>query len=333
MTAPPSSAPIPFSVSGKTAIVTGAGSGINLSFARLLLSRNCNVVFADLALRPEAQALVAAHNDASRSPRALFVRTDVTSWPALRAMFAATLQAFGDFDILCPGAGVYEPHWSNFWHPPGSSPEARDDPDGGRYKLLDINLTHPVRATQLALACWLHPRAPADGTRPAPRRAGSANPKRVVHISSVAGQAPNFNAPLYGASKFAITGFVRCLAPLEARAGVRVNAVAPGVIKTPLWTEHPEKLVVVDEGRDGWATPEEVAEAMLRCCEDEALVGGTVLEVGKGNTRVVDVYNDPGPDTDPRRGLTASNVGQLAETIWGWLGDEKVWGDGLGSKL
>ncbi|KAL1638741.1 hypothetical protein SLS58_008664 [Diplodia intermedia] len=330
MAAAPTSAPLPFSVSGKTAIVTGAGSGINLEFARLLLSRNCNVVFADLALRPEAQALVDEHtSDDASSARALFVKTDVTSWPELRQLFGATLAAFGDFDIVCPGAGVYEPHWSNFWHPPGCSDASRDDPEGGRYKLLDINVTHPIRATQLALSLWLHPPTPGQESSSngvVPVKASPLNPKRVVHISSVAGQVPNFNAPLYAASKFAVSGFVRSMAPLEATAGVRVNAVAPGIIKTPLWTEHPEKLANVDEARDGWASPEEVARAMLACVEEPRLVGGSVLEVGRDNTRLVAAFNDPGPDQDPRMGLVASNSANGTQEVWGWLGDESVWG-------
>ncbi|KAF4542659.1 Short-chain dehydrogenase/reductase SDR [Lasiodiplodia theobromae] len=330
MAAAPTSAPLPFSVSGKTAIVTGAGSGINLAFARLLLSRNCNVVFADLSLRPEAQALVDEYSTPSaESPRALFVKTDVSSWPALRQLFTATLAAFGDFDIVCPGAGVYEPHWSNFWHPPGCSAAARDDVDGGRYALLDINVTHPIRATQLALSLWLHPAPAASDSDPSatkqPVKASPLNPKRVVHISSVAGQVPNFNAPLYAASKHAISGFVRCLAPLEPTAGVRVNAVAPGIIRTPLWTEHPEKLAFINQETDGWATAEEVAEAMLRCVEEPALVGGSILEVGKDNTRTVECFNDPGPDRDPKKGLIVSNGAKGTEEIWGWLGDEAVW--------
>lgn len=70
------------------------------------------MVIADLGLRPEAEALIAKHSDAGKSPRAVFVKTDVTSWPDLSHMFDATLKDFGDVDILCPGAGVYEPHWS-----------------------------------------------------------------------------------------------------------------------------------------------------------------------------------------------------------------------------
>ncbi|KAK2771200.1 nad-dependent 15-hydroxyprostaglandin dehydrogenase [Colletotrichum kahawae] len=314
----------PFSVSGKTAIVTGAGSGINFSFAELLLKRGCNVVIADLALRPEAEELVSKHNS---NPRAIFVKTDVTSWPALSKIFDVTLAKFGSFDILCPGAGVYEPHWSNFWHPPGSS-ESKDSIDGGHYKLLDINITHPIRATQLAISYWLHPKEVTDAKLPAAAKASPGNPKRIVHISSVAGQVPNINAPLYSASKFAITGFVRSLARLEETDGVRINAVAPGVVRTPLWTEHPEKLISLDESQDGWVTPDEVAEAMLRCAEDDGVPGGSILEVGKDNTRLVQTFNDPGPDKDPKKGLMARNVFNGTAMVFTWLKDATMWAVG-----
>lgn len=349
----------PFSVTGKTAIVTGAGSGecrllhmhrgqttrtsianttgpgINLSFAALLLSRDCNVVLADLALRPEAQELVDRHSGAEqpgKRPRAVFVETDVTSWPALSRMFDVAVAEFGAVDVVCPGAGVYEPHWSSFWHPPGSAQSrdaAADGAEPGRYALLDINLTHPIRATQLALEHWLHPEP--DPATPAAaaatmHRASPSNPKRVVHIGSVAGQMPNFCAPLYAASKFGVHGLVRSLAPLEASHGVRVSAVAPGVVCTPLWVEHPDKMAYLDPEADGWVTPDEVAAAMLRCVEDEGLPGGTVLEVGKGRTRTVAVLNDPGPPMDPREGLIARNGREGWNEIFGWLKDRSIWG-------
>jgi NAD(P)-dependent dehydrogenase (short-subunit alcohol dehydrogenase family) len=115
------------SVSGKSALVTGAGSGmwlsgqyssrlivahsqlgINLSFAKLLLEHGCNVLIADLALRPEAQVLVDKH---SRGPsaRAVFQKTDVRDWVQLERMFEVAEKEFGELDIVCPGAGVYEP--------------------------------------------------------------------------------------------------------------------------------------------------------------------------------------------------------------------------------
>ena len=90
---------------GKTALVTGGGSGISLAFALRLLEAGCNVLVADLALSPEAQAL----DKYSESPKAVFQKTDVTDWSQLDAAFKKTLETFGSLDIVCPGAGLSEP--------------------------------------------------------------------------------------------------------------------------------------------------------------------------------------------------------------------------------
>lgn len=99
------------SIQGKTAIVTGAGSGINLAFAQQLLHGGCNVVIADIALRPDAQKLVDAHSAPKSAGlgRAVFQQTDVTNWRDLERMFTTAEREFGEVDIVCPGAGVYEP--------------------------------------------------------------------------------------------------------------------------------------------------------------------------------------------------------------------------------
>ncbi|CBF84083.1 putative short chain dehydrogenase/reductase family oxidoreductase [Aspergillus nidulans FGSC A4] len=257
-----------FSVQGKTAIVTGAGSGINLSFAKQLLENGCNVLIADLALRPEAQSLVDQYT--AKIPRAVFQRTDVREWKQLEQMFEVAEKEFGEVDIVCPGAGIYEPHWSNFWRPPGTA-VSRDPPDGDRYALIDINLTHPIRTSQLAISHFL--RSGTDSTRR----------KAIVHISSIAGQNPFLAAPIYVATKHAINGFVRSLAKLDERCGIRVTAVAPGIIKTPLWTDHPEKLKIVDDTKDAWVTPDEVATVMLALVQQDQAneVIGDSLEQGR----------------------------------------------------
>ena len=98
------------SLAGKAAIVTGAGSGINLCFARRLLGKGCNVIFADLVLRSEAQELISNHFSPSQSvARAIFQETDVRDWRQLARMFATADREFGGADIVCPGAGVFEP--------------------------------------------------------------------------------------------------------------------------------------------------------------------------------------------------------------------------------
>ncbi|KAB8076484.1 transmembrane amino acid transporter protein-domain-containing protein [Aspergillus leporis] len=313
-----------FSVEERTAIVTGAGSGINLAFAKLLLENGCNVLIADLALRPEAQEVVDKHSAPSSRPRAVFQQTDVTDWKQLEVMFEVAEKEFGEVDVVCPGAGIYEPHWSNFWRPPGT-PNSRDPQHGGRYALLDINLTHPIRTTQLALAHFLRRRT--DGRR-----------KHIIHISSIAGQNPALAVPIYVATKHAINGLVRSLSKLDSKYGIRVTAVAPGVIKTPLWTDHPEKLKIVDSASDEWVTPEEVAQVMLSLIQQDKVSetigdqagqepqfpvhGGTILEVSK-TVRPVGIFHDPGPGG--RAGNTVSDMNLLEDEVYGLLSQDG-WG-------
>ncbi|KAJ5146363.1 uncharacterized protein N7515_000927 [Penicillium bovifimosum] len=311
-----------FSVKGKSAIVTGAGSGINFSFAKLLAENGCNILIADLALRPEAKALVDEYQ--TGATRVIFQQTNVIEWLQLERMFEVAEKEFGEVDIVCPGAGVYEEHWSNFWRPPYSA-ESKDAPSGGRYALIDINITHPIRTTQLAIAHFQKSR-------------DSSRPKHILHISSIAGQTATSTTPIYCATKHAINGFVRSLANLDKNLGIRVTAVAPGIIKTPLWTEHPEKLKMIVDGNDAWVTPDEVAEVMLALVQQEQVSetigdrsgrgtqfevkGGTILEVSK-TVRAVSQFNDPGPGNRP--GNTASGH-DLAEQETYQLLSQEGWG-------
>jgi 3-hydroxybutyrate dehydrogenase len=122
-------------------------------------------------------------------------------------------------------------------------------------------------------------------------------PGCIPHITSVAGQSPFFPTPVYVASKHALNGFVRSLAPLESPPSslpkIRVNAVAPARILTPLWTDNPDKMQMVGK-EPGWVTPEAVAEVMLGLVEKEEWVGGTIMEIGK-TVREVRAFDDPGP--------------------------------------
>ena len=278
---------------------------------------------ADLSLRPEAEEVVARHAPAPARPppHAVFVQTDVTSWAALDNMFDVAYSHFGDVHVV-----VYEPHRSNFWCPPGSK-LSRDAVDANHYALLDINLTHPIRATQIAIPKWMYPPETPGSRFPTPAKVSpDSNPKRIIHIASVASQVPVFRAPLYGASKFAISGFVRSIAPLEKQYGIRVNAVAPGIVRTPLWTENPEKMANLDPSFDAWVTPQQVAEVMLDCIEGERRAGGTVVEVGAAHTREVGLFNDHGPDLRPEAGMFTSKGEAGDQEAHGFLNDSSVWG-------
>lgn len=122
---------------------------------------------------------------------------------------------------------------------------------------------------------------------------------------------------MYVATKHAISGFVRSLAELEYPPKdlppIRVNAVAPGVVKTPLWTENKQKMKMINESVDEWTTPEEVAQVMIDLIEKEENHGGTILEVGKAQVRRVEAVNDPGPSGS---GHTVSNAKVEKQEIW-----------------
>jgi 3-hydroxybutyrate dehydrogenase len=149
---------------------------------------------------------------------------------------------------------------------------------------MDINLTHPIRVTQLAISHFLKHKKPGV----------------VIHVSSVAGQVPFFPTPLYVAAKHALNGFVRSLDRLEYPPAhlshipkIRVNSVAPARILTPLWTENPDKLRMLADN-PGWILPETVAKVMLDLVQTEEYVGGSIVEVGE-KVRVVQTYGDLGP--------------------------------------
>lgn len=159
-----------------------------------------------------------------------------------------------------------------------------------------------------------------------------------MHISSIAGQNPSMPAPIYVATKHAISGLVRSLAKLDKKFGIRVTAVAPGLIKTPLWMEHPEKLKMFKEGQDVWVTAEEVGEVMLALVQQEEVSeiigdkerkgtlfpveGGTILEVSK-TVRAVHPFNDPGPSN--RAGNTVANAEAVENEIFDLLSTSN-WG-------
>ncbi|KAK5073280.1 hypothetical protein LTR70_008783 [Exophiala xenobiotica] len=200
---------------------------------------------------------------------------------------------------------------------------------------IDVNLTHPIRCTQLAIAQFLSSSEPAS----------QGEPKTVVHISSIAGEGAFTPVPLYVATKWGLRGFIYSLAEIEATRHLRVAAVAPGVVRTQLFLEHEDKrkLIVDDSGKEqtDCTTPEEVAQVMHKICTQDQisnakgelipLRGGSLIEVINQDLRDVPMYGSqpPGTDTD-MKGLAMVNVTEAWKDmnaavekrkwgIWTWL--------------
>jgi len=282
-------------IRGKTALVTGGSSGIGLELCRQLVGGGCNVVIADLVLRPEAKELTDTKN--TSGAQASFIETDVTKWDQLQNSFDHAIKTFGHLDIVFPGAGLFEPPGvSNFW----TINQGTDTVAASSFKTFDLNITHPVRATQLAIDYFTRQKL-GHGV--------------VVLISSIAAQLPLLPTPLYSASKHAISGFVRCLGHLETTINIRVNGVAPGLVKTPIWTE--DKLLWVDESVDKWVTTKQVADTVIDLITNKDHVGGTIIEVGVDSVRPVTELNDPGPSG---AGHTVQGLGTAFAGVYDQIG-------------
>jgi 3-hydroxybutyrate dehydrogenase len=161
--------------------------------------------------------------------------------------------------------------------------------------------------------------------------------KTIVIISSTNAQDTCLSTPIYDASKHATSGLVRALARLD-QVGIRIAAVAPGIIKTPLFMENPDKLAMLDMTKDDLVEPSEVANVMVSLIErdsvcskiSEAATGkqdieiksGTILEVTKDRCRAVNAYMDPGPSGAGAVGsnFEASEATTLALLKEGWGG-------------
>lgn len=135
-------------------------------------------------------------------------------------------------------------------------------------------------------------------SRIAIRRMLNANqPGVILHVSSTGAQKASVITPLYQASKAAVSSFVRCMAQLHGMGGIRVVGVAPGIVRSPFYTDHPEVMRYIDPRKDCMLEPEDVGRAMFAAATDLRYQPGTILEVAdiNDNWREVNILNDPGP--------------------------------------
>ncbi len=245
-----------FSLTGKVIVVTGASSGLGAATARQVAALGADVVLA--ARRVDRLAQVAAEiSGAGR--RAFTVTTDVAEQEQCVALLEAAVGEFGEVHGLVNNAGIGT-----------AAPATRETPDEWR-RVLDINLSG---------AYWC---AQAFG-RVAPR--GSA----IVNISSVLGMRP-FPVPQasYAASKAGLLGMTRDLAmQWGSRKGIRVNAIAPGLIPSEMADEYPKEFqdqVAATTALGRLGTQEELASTVAFLLSDAAAyVTGATLVVDGGMT-------------------------------------------------
>ncbi len=242
-------------LSGKTALVTGAGQGLGASTASLLARAGASVIvnyFDDPAGVNREKAEKTA---ASIGPQAVPVAADVRDRKAVAAMFDLCIERFGRLDIVVCNAGIIR----------DKSIKKLDPQDW--QAVIDTNLTGTFFTCQEAAARM-------------------ADHGRIVTLSSISAVMGFFGQTNYAASKAGVIGLTRSLSRELARRAITVNAVAPGVVLTEMGRSIPEEaraqmLSSIPMGRFG--EPEEIAKVVLFLCSDLAsYVTGQLIQVNGG---------------------------------------------------
>jgi len=202
---------MPFTLEGKTAIVTGAGRGIGKAIAKRLVAAGACVMVNDL----DEQMLLESKGDYSDPDRVNHIQGDLTDPSTPQKVVDATLDAFGSIDILVNNAGY---SWDNV---------IQKTTDEQFQAMLEIHLVTPFRLLRAASA---HIRESAKREMASSRRVM----RKVVNITSIAGTDGNPGQAGYSAGKAGVIGLTKTLAKEWGRYNVNVNAVGFGLIETRL---------------------------------------------------------------------------------------------------
>jgi NAD(P)-dependent dehydrogenase (short-subunit alcohol dehydrogenase family) len=242
-------------LAGQAAIVTGAGSGIGRATTKRLMADGADVLAVDL----NGDGLAETARLAAAEPgRCVTLTRDITDDDAPATMVAACLEAFGAMRILVNNAGI------------GGAVAAHMTEDEDLDRFLDVNLRALFRIARESVTAI---------------RAGGVGGS-IVQLASVYGIMGVPGSSVYSATKAAVVGLTRNMAADYGPYGIRVNAIAPGMILTPINQERFETneyfrdmlLNAAPLGRVG--APEDIANGIAFLCSDEAgYISGHTLAI------------------------------------------------------
>ena len=248
---------------GKIAVVTAAGSGIGRSSAMIMASRGAKVLVTDI--REEGADRVAADIRASGG-EAASLRVDVEKPDEIRAMIAHAVSRFGGVDILHNNAALLDVNLNRFDHSLLS--QSSDSWD----RVMAVNLRSVMLGAQAAIPHMIS------------RGGGS-----IINTSSTLGLSGDIHLPAYSASKAAIIGLSRQIAAEFGKQGIRCNAIAPGIVLTPLIEQYmPPELqqINLDHSSTPYlGKPDDIGALVAFLASDDArFITGQVIAIDGGAT-------------------------------------------------
>jgi len=236
---------------GASAVVTGAGSGIGRAVCLLLCRAGARVIAADIDLDAAARTADLA---ARAGGIAIARQSDVTRTEDIAGALAAAVEHFGRLDIVHNNAGM-------------AAASLFDDDSADWRRMIDLNLTAVI-----------------DGTRIAVREMRRSGGGVIVNTASMGGLLPMPDAPVYAATKAGVINFTRSLAYLAASDRIRVNAICPSYVDTPLLHGFADAARQEEMRRDvgGILDVDSVAAGVLELIEDDSRAGAVMRVTIRG---------------------------------------------------
>ena len=241
-------------VKDKVVIITGGGSGIGRETGILFAKEGAKVVIADVNEKAGAETVELIKNAGGE---AFFARLDVSNREQAKQVVKETIAKYGRLDVLINNAGIIqdalvvkmtEEQWD---------------------KVIDINLKGPFNCIQAVVGQMI-----------------SQGSGVILNISSIVALYGNVGQTNYAATKAGLVGMTKTLAKELGKKGIRVNAVAPGFIYTPMTETMPEKILEMMKEKTPLkrlGTPADVASTLLFLASDEAsFINGAVISVDGG---------------------------------------------------
>lgn len=240
----------------KVTIITGAASGMGKAEAIRFAKEGAKVVVADLNLEG-AEAVVKEIKE--NGGQALAVKVNVTVNADLENMVKTAVDTFGPIDILINNAGIFDKYTNSL-----ETTEQQWD------LIFDINIKAIFKITNLVLPAMIE------------RGKGT-----IVNIASIAGLVAQMGGAAYTASKHAVVGYTKHIAAVYSSKGIKINAIAPGTIRTPLTEEMLKTRPTNKIPLDRFGNDYEVAELAVFLASDESqFMSGAIVPIDGGYTIV-----------------------------------------------